>query len=94
MSDHSDLDKGFAVAKLVAHGVASWGTSKVVKDLLVHNLPAPDSRKDSLRIWIGSGLIGSMATTAAKRHVDGQINGMRRHVIRVKEMWEEEKKPK
>jgi hypothetical protein len=56
-------------AKIVAQVAASFGVSKVVADVIKNNVTVL-TRFDSVKVWTGSLVIGSMLVEQSSNHID------------------------
>lgn len=61
------------VARLAVNVVASFGTSKVVKDIIKNNVTINGTR-DLVNVWIGTVVIGSLIADVAERHVNARLD--------------------
>lgn len=61
--------------KLAAKIATTLGVSKVVHDIIQHNVTI-ETAADSAKVWVGSFVIGGMVTEQATEHVDRKIDGV------------------
>ena len=58
-----------SAAKIAAQVVASLGVSKVVADVIRNNVNVL-TRMDTVKVWTGSIVIGSMIVEQSSNHID------------------------
>lgn len=77
------------IVKLVATTIGGFGVSKVVKDIISNNTTC-ESTSDSVKIWVGSLVIGSMIAHHTNNYIEAKINSAAAQVDHFKEKWNEE----
>jgi hypothetical protein len=63
------------VIRLAVHILASVGVSKVINDVITNNVNVV-TPADTVKVWTGSIVIGSMIAEHASKHVNDRMNAV------------------
>jgi hypothetical protein len=67
------MQNGVTLVRFATHIVATFGVSKVVKDIIFNNTNVVTTA-DGIKVLAGSLVLGSMVAEHAANHVDRQFN--------------------
>lgn len=66
-------DKNLDLVKLAIKVISGASVSKIVNDIITNNTIS-ESKSDAVKIWIGSGMIGSMIVEHNSKRVDDKVD--------------------
>jgi hypothetical protein len=73
-----------SVAKLVTSTVVGVGAGKIVKNIIKHNVDAPETLIDKVSLLAGGWVLSGIVTTATKKYTDEAIDDIAKTVVNLK----------